>query len=85
MTDKNKQVEELAKTIYSSLRSEPMSRALASILVGEGYCKSTELAKEIFEEIEKYTIIKVIHTGEVLYDCSEQFAELKKKYTEGME
>lgn len=39
------------------------------------------LAREIFEEIERCTVQKVINQGKVLYDTTEQFAELKKKYT----
>ena len=41
-----------------------------------------EVAREIFEEIEKCTIRKVLREGEIIFDTSEQFAELKKKYTE---
>lgn len=43
----------------------------------------TEVARKIFEEINKCVITKVIKDGEVIFDRSEQFAELKKKYTEG--
>ncbi len=40
-----------------------------------------EVAREIFEEIEKCTVRKVVHDGKVVFDTSERFAELKKKYT----
>lgn len=83
MIDKNKQVEELAKTIYSSLRSDAMSRALASILVDEGYCKSTEIAKEIFEGMDK-----IVHypnsSSAIFYLLNKHtYAKFKRKYTEG--
>lgn len=83
MTDKKKQVEELAKTIYSSFRSEPMSRALASMLVGEGYCKSTELAKEIFGEIE-FEIHQLDFDREETRAIAIEgiIANAKKKYTQ---
>ena len=42
----------------------------------------SKLAREIFEEIEKCTIRKVVRDGEIVYDTTEYFAELKKKYTE---
>jgi hypothetical protein len=38
----NDHVNEMAKTIYSSLRNDTMSRALASLLYGEGYRKQIE-------------------------------------------
>lgn len=42
-----------------------------------------ELAREIFEEIEKIGAIrKVIHQGEIVYDVTSEYAELKKKYTD---
>lgn len=40
------------------------------------------VAREIFAEIEKCTIRKVTQNGEILFDSTEQFAELKKKYME---
>lgn len=40
--NKTKQINELAKVIYSSLRSDSMSRALASLLYSEGYRKQSE-------------------------------------------
>jgi hypothetical protein len=38
----NDHVNKMAKTIYSSLRNDTMSRALASLLCGEGYRKQIE-------------------------------------------
>ena len=78
-----KQIDELTKHIYSMLRADAMSRAMASMLYGEGYRKASEVAREIFEEVQKYTIMKVVRDGKIVFDCTKQFAELKKKYTEG--
>lgn len=49
---------------------------------GADVAPKSEVAKDIFEEIKKCVVLKVIHNGEVLYDRTEQFAEVKKKYTE---
>ena len=40
---KEQQIDEMAKDIYSLLRSDTMSRAMASLLYGEGYRKQSEL------------------------------------------
>ena len=53
-----KQIEELAKDIYSLLRSDTMSRALASLLYGEGWRK-----QNVGEWIESYSY------GVWHYDC----------------
>ena len=42
-----------------------------------------EVAREIFEEIKKCTTMKVLLNGEIIYDKTKEFDELKKKYTEG--
>ena len=39
---KEKQIEEMAQDIYTLLRSDTMSRAMASLLYGEGYRKQSE-------------------------------------------
>ena len=55
MDDKRKQeITQLATDIYSMFRSLAMSRALASVLYDEGYRKASEVAREIFEEIEAH-------------------------------
>ena len=60
--------------------------AIAKGLANAGYRKSTELAREIFEEIESKLILsKAIHCGQKFYytRLEDDIAELKKKYTEG--
>ena len=48
-----------------------------------GYAKGkADCAREIFEELEKFSIKKVCRNGEIVYDVTDRFAELKKKYTE---
>ena len=37
-----KQIKEMADTIYTFLHTDTMSRALASLLYGEGFCKKSE-------------------------------------------
>ena len=76
------QINELATDIYSLLRSDNMSRALASLLYGKGWRKQSEVAREIFEDIKGLYVTKVINNGKVLYDKTEKFMEVKKKYTE---
>ena len=58
--DREKQIEEMANEIYETLMLEAecplsgMDRAIiADLLVGKGYRKASDVAKEIFEEIEK--------------------------------
>ena len=54
----------------------------AEELYNAGYRKASDVAREIFEEIEKYLI-----SSDILPDCCRladmnKIAELKKKYTE---
>ena len=78
----NKETEVLANEIYSLLQVKTMSRAMAEILWEKSYRKSTEVAEEIFAEIEhlmhRYCNEPYYTSGEMAYDI----AELKKKYTE---
>ena len=57
---------------------------LAHALTEKGYRKSTDLAREIFEEIEASAKVKYWRGGGlVVFEIDgEDFAELKKKYTE---
>ena len=48
---RDKQIEELAKDIYSLTRVNGLSRALATLLHEKGYCKAPEVAEEIFGEL----------------------------------
>ena len=85
-----KQIDTLAADIYSMLRSDSMSRAMASMLYGDGWRKQSEVAREIFEEIEDSIAVhaftrKSEDYAEGMYDAIEwvdsKIAELKKKYT----
>ena len=42
----------------------------------------SEVAREIFEEIKRLYATKVIMDGEVVYDTTERFNAVRKKYTE---
>ena len=43
-----------------------------------------EVAREIFEGIEKIGVVrKIIKDGEIIFDVTAEYNELKKKYTEG--
>ena len=56
---------------------------MANAIVNNGYRKASEVAEEIFGEIEKLTTLRV-YGGYELY-LKDDIAELKKKYTEGGE
>lgn len=60
---------------------------IANELTAKGYRKSTDLAEEIFAEIEASAKVKYWRGGGlVVFEVNgEDFAELKKKYTEGEE
>lgn len=51
--DREKQIAELTKDIYSMVRVDSMSRAMASVLYDKGYRKQTEAVKEVTERIKK--------------------------------
>lgn len=62
---------------YIRINTEGMARELYD----DGYRKKTEVAAEIFDDLEKW--IAVYH--EFRITTEEKFAELKKKFTEGWE
>ena len=47
-----------------------------------GYRKASEVAREIFEEIEQITAHSITSYGDLMVISEIAFAELKKKYTE---
>lgn len=92
--NKEQQIRAMATDIYSMFRSDSMSRALASMLYGEGYRKASEVAREIFEEMrstakaaiallkyEKNTVIRMSKT-ECYQDLIGYIDMLEKKHTE---
>ena len=96
MMNRDKQIEEMAEniTLYRTRqqttrwgdvvgesRTYSSEYEIAQDLYKAGYRKSTDLAREIFEEIEAE--LKRIARNGYVGDMSDIFAELKKKYTEG--
>jgi hypothetical protein len=75
---KNGEIEELASFIEGHICSKPMSRAMASLLYGEGYRHASDVAREIFELIDCAFSPVLVYNG---YTIKEYLAELKKKYT----
>ena len=81
--DKEKQIEEIYEEIkYGTGSYSDDARSVAEILYNIGYRKQSEVAKEIFEVIEKlaYLLLNDEHytVGDMLWDIT----ELKKKYIE---
>lgn len=74
-----KQIDEMAADIYSLFSSRPMSRALASLLYRKNWRKQSEIAKEIFNEIDNVIYSDGCRSF-IRINCYE---ELKKKYTGG--
>jgi hypothetical protein len=83
--NKEKQIEEMAKVIFevSPIPSVWRSDAtrFAESLYNAGYRKATEVAREIFAEIEGFLSEKKFGTFYFNY-LNDLIAELKKKYTE---
>ena len=79
MKDQIEKIKEISKVIQKNGLGEHLCDAIAVGIYDAGYRKQSEVAREIFEEIEK--ISKAPHG----YICLsyDELAELKKKYTEG--
>ena len=87
---RDKQIEGMAKAIYDrqSYYTRWLSdcESLATDLYNAGYRKASEVARKIFEEIEKYVEVALMNghiETPILCIGHGTFAELKKKYTEG--
>jgi hypothetical protein len=82
---KDKQIEELSKDIFEHCNAglfEDEAKEIARFVIeGQGYRKAEDVAREIFEEIEKH-LKNLCRTGYV-GNMSGILAELKKEYTEG--
>ena len=79
------QIEEMAKTLGIAFQLAGITRfsEVAEVLVNAGYRKASEVAREIFEEIEK--IVNKQYNRSlfgIVTDITPEIAELKKKYTE---
>lgn len=97
--NRDKQIAEMAKDLYTEIEYDTWYysddnytevifdyRKTAENIINKGYRKSTDVAREIFEEIESKLILnKAIHCGQKFYHTrlEDDIAELKKKYTEG--
>jgi hypothetical protein len=80
---KDKQIEEMAKIIGDNTGQDTMWPEIydcAEALYNAGYRKASDVAMEIFAEIEevvyKYLNVAAYSTGDMVYDLD----ELKKKY-----
>ena len=83
----DKQIEELAISFHKAIKellSLQTCRVLAKDFIGLGYRKASEVAREIFEEID--AIREKTTRGNIMrLTFFKQIDELKKKYTEGEE
>ena len=79
---KEKQIEEMAEAIFHNcncgLFFSEAEKIARFVIEEQGYGKQSEVAKEIFEEIEKFKYTKYDWNDYVEWDA---IAELKKKYT----
>ena len=75
---RDKQIKEMAELIYkeTDLYNVDTAYDISTVLHDEGYRKSSEVAREIFEEIDRMCIDTFGNFNHRV------FAELKKKYTE---
>ena len=99
MMDKKKQIEEMAKltkqhctidNMCGSCSLETCNDCLSEVLYNADYRKASEVAREIFEEIEKMKLQKDFTSRSQDFEFGYKLAladisELKKKYTEGGE
>ena len=79
---REKQIEEMAEAIFQNcncgLFFSEAEKIARFVVEEQGYRKQSEVAKEIFEEIEKLKYTKYDWNDYVEWDA---IAELKKKYT----
>ena len=93
--ERQKQIEEMAKAIEQArIKATDTTNSMnygfggwyAKELYNAGYRKASEVAMEIFAEIEKIAMYGTTPFGLHLMSMGEAaFAKLKKKYTEGGE
>ena len=88
--DKEKQIKEMRKDLIEIFDEEFEKQRIITAdftaikMTAKGYRKASEVAREIFEEIEASAKVKYWRGGGlVVFEVNgEDFAELKKKYTE---
>ena len=78
---REKQIEEMAEAIFHNcncgLFFSEAEKIARFVIEEQGYVKQSEVAKEIFEEIEKFKYTKYDWNDYVEWDA---ITELKKKY-----
>ena len=62
-------------------RTSDLEDSIACLKV-ELQTQQRDTAKRIFEDIRTLVVLKVVYDGEIIYDVTDKFTELKKKYTE---
>ena len=83
--NKDKQIEEMARDLKNhTCMSEFQAEIASRMLYTKGYRKADEVAKEIFEEIDKVLNFYKRNNpfNDLLKAIIEKYTELKKKYTE---
>ena len=87
--DKQTEIHEIAKRMSDAISTETEhryikdERKLEAVLKENGWCKASDLAEEIFAEIEEIAIEHEMFGRTVLIIGQATLAELKKKYTKG--
>ena len=79
---KEKQIDNIERIIRNGEVLRMSNTQLAEALYDAGYRKQSEVAEEIFAEIEKYNRPPFSECEAVYVLKKSKFAELKKKYTE---
>ena len=86
--NKEKQIEEMAEAIFQNrncgLFFSEAEKIAKFVIEEQGYRKASEVAKEIFEEIDNILdYLKIFNScDDILNAIVYRIAELKKKYTE---
>ena len=77
-------IEEMTEDLHRAYAINKLyTEDVANYLYEAGYRKSTDVAREIFEEIENIAILNGYISVKDFYTEHPLIAELKKKYTEG--
>ena len=78
----NKQIEEIKELTNELVFTSNYGtyNAVAEYLHNKGYRKSTDVAREIFEELEEFMVDTELYKMPTKSILAEKFAELKKKY-----
>ena len=80
--DREKQIKEMAELIYkeTDLYNVDTAYDISTVLHDAGYRRQSDTAREIFKELSKFIVTKVIHNGTINYDITDTYIELQKKY-----